>query len=432
MKWGRKKASPSSSSSSSSRRFPSLSQVLPTSWLSRFKRMRVDAEPKRAKGKQNTVSSSPEKFAAGEGRFYGGGDGDAFWRLSFGEKSVDGKIGADPAGVLRSVWYDSVDVLGFPPSSCQRCGSNAVMTMKTGGIKRLGHMSWDVKNQDFRRDTEILPAVNVYKGERATVIKTPRLVSERDLKSRKRFEEAVEEKRLRLQRIKSEAEQKSKQSLGKFVSEVEAVRQIPVIGRKKLTGGRLGKHQNLSSINLRNCSLRTNDEERAFSAQKMEENKIEEPKVKSEKQRKSHHMSRESDRRRTKQTKVRVFSPRTPSKVETCKIKALEEMKKAKMKMKAAKQRRMKESTRLENFAVVKCSFDPGKDFRDSMIEMIVEKKISRPEELEELLACYLSLNSDEYHDLIIKAFRQVWFYLDQASFESFDIELQTEECSED
>ncbi|KAF2305347.1 hypothetical protein GH714_004128 [Hevea brasiliensis] len=82
--------------------------------------------------------------------------------------------------------------------------------------------------------------------------------------------------------------------------------------------------------------------------------------------------------------------------------------------------------TKKESFAMVKCSYDPQKDFRDSMIEMIKEQRINQPEELEELLACYLTLNSDEYHDLIIRVFRQVWFDLNQACF---DIEFTNEEC---
>lgn len=63
-----------------------------------------------------------------------------------------------------------------------------------------------------------------------------------------------------------------------------------------------------------------------------------------------------------------------------------------------------------ESCAVVKASFDPERDFRDSMLEMIVENNIRASKDLEELLACYLSLNSDEYHDLIVKAFEQIWF----------------------
>ncbi|XP_073147254.1 transcription repressor OFP3-like [Henckelia pumila] len=63
-----------------------------------------------------------------------------------------------------------------------------------------------------------------------------------------------------------------------------------------------------------------------------------------------------------------------------------------------------------ESFAMVKSSLDPEKDFRDSMKEMIAEKNIKASRELEELLACYLSLNSTQYHHLIIKAFEQIWF----------------------
>ncbi|KAL5732187.1 Transcription repressor ofp5 [Ranunculus cassubicifolius] len=69
--------------------------------------------------------------------------------------------------------------------------------------------------------------------------------------------------------------------------------------------------------------------------------------------------------------------------------------------------KKAKKKTRppLESLAVKKNSFDPQKDFKDSMMEIIVERGIRKPEELENLLACYLSLNSDEYHDHIVKAF---------------------------
>ena len=63
-----------------------------------------------------------------------------------------------------------------------------------------------------------------------------------------------------------------------------------------------------------------------------------------------------------------------------------------------------------ESFAVVKSSFDPQKDFKESMVEMIVQNNLRASKDLEDLLACYLSLNSDEYHDVIIKAFKQIWF----------------------
>nr|GMD29189.1 transcription repressor OFP4-like [Ipomoea batatas] len=69
------------------------------------------------------------------------------------------------------------------------------------------------------------------------------------------------------------------------------------------------------------------------------------------------------------------------------------------------------------SFAVVKASLDPEKDFKESMMEMIVENNIKTSKDLEELLACYLSLNSDEYHALIIKAFQQIWFNLSHLHF---------------
>ncbi|CAN1230231.1 Transcription repressor OFP1 [Linum grandiflorum] len=66
----------------------------------------------------------------------------------------------------------------------------------------------------------------------------------------------------------------------------------------------------------------------------------------------------------------------------------------------------------MKSFAVVKSSYDPENDFKESMVEMIKEMRIRKTEELEELLACYLMLNCEEYHELIINVFRQVWFDL--------------------
>ncbi|KAG1346537.1 transcription repressor OFP5-like [Cocos nucifera] len=106
--------------------------------------------------------------------------------------------------------------------------------------------------------------------------------------------------------------------------------------------------------------------------------------------------------------KVRVCSPRpsVASRVEMGRVKA-------------RRRAEAEERKGLESFAVVKCSCDPQKDFRESMVEMIWEKRIGRPEELESLLACYLSLNSDEHHDVIVKVFRQVWFDLNPERFSS-------------
>ncbi|KAJ0250315.1 hypothetical protein HA466_0136670 [Hirschfeldia incana] len=63
----------------------------------------------------------------------------------------------------------------------------------------------------------------------------------------------------------------------------------------------------------------------------------------------------------------------------------------------------------LESFAVVKRSVDPKKYFGESMVEMIEENNIKASKDLEDLLACYLSLNPKEYHDLIIHVFEKIW-----------------------
>ncbi|KAF3324516.1 Transcription repressor OFP2 [Carex littledalei] len=71
----------------------------------------------------------------------------------------------------------------------------------------------------------------------------------------------------------------------------------------------------------------------------------------------------------------------------------------------------------LEDFAVVKRSREPERDFKKSMVEMIVEKEMRQPEELESLLACYLTLNADEHHDVIVKVFRQVCSQINRKQF---------------
>ncbi|CAI9758976.1 unnamed protein product [Fraxinus pennsylvanica] len=62
-----------------------------------------------------------------------------------------------------------------------------------------------------------------------------------------------------------------------------------------------------------------------------------------------------------------------------------------------------------DSLAVVKRSSDPYTDFRTSMVEMIVEKQIFRAKELENLLQCFLSLNSYHHHRVIIEVFSEIW-----------------------
>ncbi|MCO5553803.1 hypothetical protein L7F22_007329 [Adiantum nelumboides] len=60
-------------------------------------------------------------------------------------------------------------------------------------------------------------------------------------------------------------------------------------------------------------------------------------------------------------------------------------------------------------FAVAKKSQNPFEDFRDSMVEMVLQKQMHKSSELEELLQSFLCLNSLEHHELIVQAFSEVW-----------------------
>lgn len=62
-----------------------------------------------------------------------------------------------------------------------------------------------------------------------------------------------------------------------------------------------------------------------------------------------------------------------------------------------------------ESVAVVKRSEDPLEDFRRSMWEMVVEKEMFAATDLEQLLICFLSLNSPKYHPVIVEAFSGIW-----------------------
>jgi uncharacterized protein (TIGR01568 family) len=62
-----------------------------------------------------------------------------------------------------------------------------------------------------------------------------------------------------------------------------------------------------------------------------------------------------------------------------------------------------------DSFAVVKRSSDPYNDFRTSMVEMIVEKQIFAAKDLEQLLQCFLSLNSIHHHRVIVEVFAEIW-----------------------
>ncbi|KAH9611404.1 hypothetical protein KSS87_018330, partial [Heliosperma pusillum] len=62
-----------------------------------------------------------------------------------------------------------------------------------------------------------------------------------------------------------------------------------------------------------------------------------------------------------------------------------------------------------ESYAVVKRSENPYNDFRRSMAEMVVEKNMFDRKDMEELLRCFLSLNSESLHGVIVEAFVDIW-----------------------
>ncbi|KAK9062431.1 hypothetical protein SSX86_019617 [Deinandra increscens subsp. villosa] len=62
--------------------------------------------------------------------------------------------------------------------------------------------------------------------------------------------------------------------------------------------------------------------------------------------------------------------------------------------------------------AVEKDSSDPYVDFRDSMVQMIMEREIYGKDDLQELLNCFLQLNSPYYHAIILGAFTEIWINL--------------------
>lgn len=62
-----------------------------------------------------------------------------------------------------------------------------------------------------------------------------------------------------------------------------------------------------------------------------------------------------------------------------------------------------------DSLAVVKDSDDPYGDFRQSMLQMILERDIHSKDDLQELLNCFLQLNSSDHHQIIVRAFMEIW-----------------------
>lgn len=351
MRWGGRKSAHASSSRPSF-----ISHVSPLSWLSKFKLMRINSQPidgkLKQKGNPDSLSVSSSRYACGG--VHSGDDG-GFRRLQFGEESHEREKSKD---ILKTEFYNRDKKQG------RKEGTLKFKEKEIGKEERKfpKDSKTSLQNDEYNREKEL------EKLRRTFERKAQRIMQERILKSEKVVDKA-----------ESAAPTKSVEK--DVLLQIESPRTICTPRTHSFVASGASKNSSLRSI------------------------KIDRPSGK-----KKHLAKSEMKARKPKQgSKVRIYSPRMASKVEICKIKALEDMKKAKLKMKKAEERMLEETAGLDSFAVVKCSSNPEKDFRDSMVEMVTELQINQPEEMEELLACYLTLNSDEYHDLIVKVFRQVW-----------------------
>ncbi|KAK9049337.1 hypothetical protein SSX86_031694 [Deinandra increscens subsp. villosa] len=75
------------------------------------------------------------------------------------------------------------------------------------------------------------------------------------------------------------------------------------------------------------------------------------------------------------------------------------------------RRRRVREESSNRLFVMVameKSSYNLREDFRDSMVEMITANRISQPKDLRRLLNCYVSMNSEEFHSVILEVFHEV------------------------
>ncbi|KAK9132231.1 hypothetical protein Scep_011759 [Stephania cephalantha] len=431
MHWRRKKSS--SSSQASPPLSNSLSHVFPISWLSKFKHIGTKSKSQSAKTnlKSNSTSSlapfSPLIFK--DTQFYDGDvepdDAAAYWRLSFG-KDGNGHVNGSGRGNVKSFWDDSDDDDFEVPLPGRRGG------------KQHGGIVSDAKKRDLEGKDQRLRSGNARSHGRIDA-KEGYWSCEHGRESakaggRSSGGETVEKSILDLEPIvmirTPEKEFHSFAPLNlrrhNYISSFDAEDQE---GRRKRRASK-GNDEFFGFASMcpdhrlddkiHQVGIEVDSEGEAFKVAKIKE---------FEKQRKSLNQNKELHRRRSKQSgKVKVYSPRTPpSKTEICKIRALEELKKAKAKKKA---RKADKKPNLESFAVAKSSFDPQKDFRDSMMEMITENNITQPEELENLLVCYLSLNSDQYHDLIIKVFQEVWIAISQLC-SSPDLQTNEHSCSD-
>ncbi|PIN06692.1 hypothetical protein CDL12_20755 [Handroanthus impetiginosus] len=326
-----------------------INRVFSVSWFSKLKQKGGNLETGSSKNKKRSEFDFPTPISdCREGRFYSMDEDDAYWRLSFGEERVQGRRST---GGINPLWYDLDHDFQASVSSFKRQMEEPISQER----RNFNDMVLDIKKMREKQRKQKTATEN---GDAF----------------------------------------RSKREINEFKFSNSAERDIFPIEPHKMVPIAVSKEDYVLEPHIA-ASERVS----TYQWQNVEQKKYKEIKVRPEPIPKS----RESHIRKLKQ---KSYSPRTE-----CKIRALEEIKKARMKSKKKmekKEQMLEGKTIFDSFAVVKSSFNPQKDFRDSMVEMIREKGIEHPQELEELLACYLTLNRDEYHDLIIKVFRKVWYEL--------------------
>ncbi|XP_051133758.1 uncharacterized protein LOC127253290 [Andrographis paniculata] len=416
MKWGRRRnpatsssqsafasppPPPTSSSSSSSSSI--IKRVFRGSWFSRFRQKSSFLSETNSASSDNKINKHHHLTTAGlltpnaslpDGRVYSMDEDDAYWRISFSQERVihhHHQQGRRSTGGINPLWYDDSD----PP------------------------------------DFELLPA-------------NSRLVESQQ--TRKAEEEVADEQQWpKFSDMVSDI--KKMKEKWKLPAQTHGDAPAPLsIGRNGVGGGSASLNGQGWGNELRHNYRDGVDEERVIlpielgSEEEEEEVQMKGHRVRTRRRTPNTTSASSSNSSSRKQPTLHHpnsvswpknrsrggggegcyhYSPRPrprPRPRPECKIRALEEMKIARIKCKDKKAKTkngaVMEEERVpvvfDSFAVVKSSYDPQRDFRESMVEMIREQGLWRPQDLEELLTCYLTLNDDDYHDLIIKVFRQV------------------------
>ncbi|KAK4440087.1 Transcription repressor OFP4 [Sesamum alatum] len=422
MKWGLKKSSPSQS------RTGLIARVFPVSWFSKFNQRGGGLETKSAnkqlRGKLDFPALNSSLHAGWrDGRFYSvdDDDDDAYWRLSFRGEGTESRRNA--AGGVNPLWYDSDDEFQIPVSSF-----GEVEVLRRQEYRSFKDLDLKKMRENEYYEGNILRENGAFRRKKPNGEAQPRIPRKKhvsDPRLRKLNRRVLRRKEAELERGPDGGEEKSPKPVERVIFPVEPENMDQM--KQEFQDSAVSSSRNQRYISLPNLGLSSLEEDYAFAALTgegstatserasiSEDKKCKEMKFKTESQRKYAYVRRGFHSRKIKQNRTKGFPPKTE-----CRIGVLKDLKRASMKVKrkTAKVQVAEGPTIFDSFAVVKSSFNPQQDFRDSMVVMMRAKQIRRPEELQELLAAYLTLNRDRHHELIIKVFQEVWFELNRGVY---------------